>query len=160
MGHIKRIEESLSAQSGNVRVEVAGFSGKKATRIEGEKIAKKQLGSGVKKIKSTAAAGAVSVREIAARTESELSIDASRALKLANDALANGRYKKALEYYAQVLAGGANAQGLSRHGARLGRRKDGCGIYKVRREIYPLFRFRRHCFRLHGGRTASRCLPL
>ena len=110
LGHIKRIEESLSAQSGNVRVEVAGFSGKKATRIEGEKIAKKQLGSGVKKIKSTAAAGAVSVREIAARTESELSIDASRALKLANDALANGRYKKALEYYAQVLAGGANAQ--------------------------------------------------
>lgn len=94
LGHIKRIEESLSAQSGNVRVEVAGFSGKKATRIEGEKIAKKQLGSGVKKIKSTAAAGAVSVREIAARTESELSIDASRALKLANDALANGRYKK------------------------------------------------------------------
>lgn len=67
----------------------------------------------MKKIKSTAAAGAVSVREIAARTESELSIDASRALKLANDALANGRYKKALEYYAQVLAGARTRRPIS-----------------------------------------------
>lgn len=110
LGHIQRIFKSLEAQSGNVRVEVAGFSGKKATRIEGEKIAKKQLGSGVKKTIRGAAAGAVSVREIGVREESALSIDASRALKLANDALSNGRYKKALEYYGQVLAGGANAQ--------------------------------------------------
>lgn len=111
LSHIKKIFASLEAKSGNVRVELAGFSGKRATKIEGEKIAKKQLGSGVKKTHSATVAGAVSVREIGVVSEEkQLAIEDSKALNLGNAALSNKRYKKALEYYAQVLSSGDNAE--------------------------------------------------
>lgn len=111
LSHIKKIFASLEAKSGNVRVELAGFNGKRATKIEGEKIAKKQLGSGVKKANKAVAAGAVTVREIGVVSEEkELAIEDSKALSLGNAALSNKRYKKALEYYAQVLQSGDNAE--------------------------------------------------
>ncbi len=101
--HIQKVIAAVEAESGNTRVEIAGFSGKRATRVEGEKIEKKQLGTGGVRRTTKATEGAVNVREININTKKEVQVDDNVMLDIANDLLAAKQWKRAIDKYTGVL---------------------------------------------------------